>query len=471
MERKAVLRKRDLQVILCAVFRLVELKTRRVQAYAAVFDRAVLFDDQLAAALIPCRRDGGREHRRTAGKGEFRAVFALIVAADQRNGFSVLLFQRLQRGIVCHILHRHAAVYGERGKPLGRNGSIHRIRLGWDILRARLDQIMKAPKEVGVPLRAAGFFECEAGIAVTLHPGIQRLIARHYADSLRQGDTNRLAADGGDIFFIVIRQPHKGICPRVAVRIDFGDVNAVLIVPHGIPLGNGFCAQILHGRGECRAFGGDLRVLPLRHGGTAHFNGRTARLFQCGDMSRGGKAVERIPPFKREVTNLLGHTVFVDMNFTDRRQYTPCVGRCPVFLELDKLIVNRRLCLNMAMGGQQRILHLDGIRAAVRRFGHKFRFYRLRHHALFLSPALDIGGKGAARRLPDQYAFLIGLCRGRNREVGITSPQFAIRHMDVLVLQGKRAIVQCDGFHRSFGRKNVPRKSQRLHGQCAKQQA
>ena len=100
---------------------------------------------------------------------------------------------------------------------------------------------MKAPKEVGVLLRAVGFFKREAGIAVTLHPGIQRLIARCYADGLRQGDTNRLAADGGDIFFIVIRQPHKGICPRVAVRIDFGDVNTVHIAPLGIPLGNGFC--------------------------------------------------------------------------------------------------------------------------------------------------------------------------------------------------------------------------------------
>ena len=73
---------------------------------------------------------------------------------------------------------------------------------------------MKAPKEVGVLLRAVGFFKREAGIAVTLHPGIQRLIARCYADGLRQGDTNRLAADGGDILFIVIRQPHEGICPK-----------------------------------------------------------------------------------------------------------------------------------------------------------------------------------------------------------------------------------------------------------------
>ena len=185
MERKAVLCKRNLQVIFRAVFRLIELEARRVQAYAAVFDRAVLFDDQLSAALIPCRGDGGREHRRAAGKGEFRSVLALIIAADQRNRFSVLLFQRLQRGIVRHILHRHAAVYGERGKPLGVDGSIHRIRPGGDILRARLDQIMEAPKEVGVLLRAVGFFKREAGIAVTLHPGIQRLVTRYYADGLR----------------------------------------------------------------------------------------------------------------------------------------------------------------------------------------------------------------------------------------------------------------------------------------------
>ena len=311
---------------------------------------------------------------------------------------------------------------------------------------------MEAPKEVGVLLRAVGFFKREAGIAVTLHPGIQRLIARCYADGLRQGDTNRLAADGGDILFIVIRQPHKGICPRVAVRVDFGDVNTVHIAPLGIPLGNGFCTQILHGRGEYRVFGGDLRVFPLRHGGTAHFNSRAARLFQRGGMSRGGKAVERITPFEIEVTiPVLGHTVLVDANLADRRQHAPCViGRCAVLFELDKLIVDCRLCFDQAKGGQQRIFHLDGIRAAVRRFGHKFRFYRLSHHALYLFPALVIGDKAAARRLPDQYAFLIGLCSGRNREVGIASPQFAKRHMDVLVLQGKRAVVQRDGFYRTF---------------------
>ena len=201
-----------------------------------------------------------------------------------------------------------------------------------------------------------------------------------------------------------------------------------------------------------------MRVLALRHGGTAHFNGRAARLFQRGDMSRGSKAVERITPLKSEITiPVLGHTVLVDANLADRRQHAPCVGRCAVLLELDKLIVDRRLCFDQAEGGQQRILHLDGICAAVRRFGHKFRFYRVCYHALCLFPALVIGNEGAARRLPDQYAFLIGLCRRRNREVGIGPPQFAKRHMDVLVLQGKRAVVQRDGFYRSFGRKNVPR--------------
>ena len=153
-------------------------------------------------------------------------------------------------------------------------------------------------------------------------------------------------------------------------------------------------------------------------------------------MSRGGKAVERIAPLKSEITiPVLGHTVFVDANLADRRQHAPCIGRCVVLFELDKLIVDRCLCLNMAMGGQQRILHLDGIRAAVRRFGHKFCFYRLSHHALCLSWV--IGDEGAERRLPDQYAFLLGLCRRRYREIGIGPPQFAIRHMDVLVLQGK----------------------------------
>ena len=216
-----------------------------------------------------------------------------------------------------------------------------------------------------------------------------------------------------------------------------------------------------------------MRVLPFRHGGTAHFNSRAARLFQRGGMSRGGKAVERITPLKSEITiPVLGHAVLVDANLADRRQHAPCViGRCTVLFELDKLIVDRCLCLNKAKGGQQRIFHLDGICAAVRRFCHKFCFYRLSHNALCLFLALLIGDEGAARRLPDQYAFLIGLGSGRNREIGIGSPQFAKRHMDVLVLQGKRAVLQCDGFYRTFGRKNVPRKSRYLQGQCAEQQA
>ena len=167
-----------------------------------------------------------------------------------------------------------------------------------------------------------------------------------------------------------------------------------------------------------------MRLLPFRHGGTAHFNSRAARLFQRGGMSRGGKAVERITPLKSEITiPVLGHAVLVDANLADRRQHAPCViGRCAVLFELDKLIVDRRLCFDQAKGSQQRIFHLDGICAAVRRFGHKFCFYRLSHHALCLFLALLIGDEGAARRLPDQYAFLIGLCSGHNREVGISTP-------------------------------------------------
>ncbi len=144
---------------------------------------------------------------------------------------------------------------------------------------------------------------------------------------------------------------------------------------------------------------------PLRHGGAAHFNSRAARLFQRGGMSRGGKAVERIAPFEIEVTiPVLGHTVLVDANLADRRQHAPCViGRCAVLFELDKLMVDRCLCLNKAKGGQQRIFHLDGICAAVRRLVTNSAFYRLSHHALCLFLALVVGDEGAARRLPYQY--------------------------------------------------------------------
>ena len=110
LKRKAVLREFDFQVLAAAAVWLIELEAGRVQAQAAMLNRTILFDDELAIRFVPRRRHGGREQRRPAGKGKFRAVFALVLAADEGDGVSILLFQRVQRRIVSHIFHRYAAV-------------------------------------------------------------------------------------------------------------------------------------------------------------------------------------------------------------------------------------------------------------------------------------------------------------------------------------------------------------------------
>ena len=110
LKRKAVLREFDFQVLAAAAVWLIELEAGRVQAQAAMLNRTILLDDELAIRFVPRRRHGGREQRRPAGKGKFRAVFALVRAADEGDGVSILLFQRVQRRIVSHIFHRYAAV-------------------------------------------------------------------------------------------------------------------------------------------------------------------------------------------------------------------------------------------------------------------------------------------------------------------------------------------------------------------------
>ena len=145
---KAVPCKLDLQILTTA-FGLVELEGRRAQAHAALLHGSVLVDDELAALiLVPRRRDGGRQQRRPAGEGEVFSVFALIIAVDESDGvLLVLTLQRLERRVVRHILHRHAAAVGENGQPLGTDGDIHLVRLAGDGLR-QLCQVAEAPKEV-----------------------------------------------------------------------------------------------------------------------------------------------------------------------------------------------------------------------------------------------------------------------------------------------------------------------------------
>ena len=144
---KAVPREGDFQVIFRSGFGLVEFEGRRVQTHAALLHGSVLVDDELAAAA-PRRRDGGRQQRRPAGEGEGFAVCALIIAVDEGGGVLLVLpLQRLERRVVGHVFHRHAAAAGENGQPLGTDGDIHLVRFAGDGLR-QLRQAAEAPKEV-----------------------------------------------------------------------------------------------------------------------------------------------------------------------------------------------------------------------------------------------------------------------------------------------------------------------------------
>ena len=127
-KREAVLCERDLQPVFFAVFRLIELEAGGVQVHALLLHAAILMDDELSACA-PRGRDGGGEQRCAAGKGEVRAVFAFIVAVDDRDGVSILLFQRSQRRVVRDVFHGHAVSARKRREPLGRDRDFDFIRL------------------------------------------------------------------------------------------------------------------------------------------------------------------------------------------------------------------------------------------------------------------------------------------------------------------------------------------------------
>ena len=163
--------------------------------------------------------------------------------------------------------------------------------------------------------------------ASELHTGIYRLITRLYTDRRwkRHTDWLVLAGRGLNLLFIVIRQPCKGICPGICIHIGLRNVNTVYISPLGIPLGNSLCIQIFHRSGEYRVFRSDLQRFPilfLRYCRTAHFNGRTAWLFQDRAMTHAGKTVDRIPT-GNIIIYILWHAVLINENIADRRQYSP----------------------------------------------------------------------------------------------------------------------------------------------------
>ena len=301
----------DFQVLACTAFRLVELKARCVQAQTAMSDRSVLVDDELVVFVggIPCRRHGGREQCRPIGKGKFRAVFALIVAADEGNRIAVLLFQGVQCRIVGHIFHRHTVPVGKGGQPLGLNGDFYLVRFCRNILSTFL-QFAEAPEEVHIP---TWFITVEmvSDVALTLHIGVGRTTVRHCAESFRKNNINALHIRG-------LRQSYKGICPRVAVHINIADIDPAIVasLKEGVP-----GRQIFHLAGKNRAFG-RFRMLIRIVDSASHLNCRTV----CGVcVTHAGKVVEGItPPWHISIT--ISHRRDIsacDIDTADGRQYAP----------------------------------------------------------------------------------------------------------------------------------------------------
>ena len=120
---------------------------------------SVLVDNEFAAViLVPRCRNGGREQRRPAGKLKGGAVCTLVITVDEGGRvFLALPLQRLERRVVGHVFHRHAAAAGENGQPLGTDGDIHLVRFAGDGLRQFL-QVAEAPEEMGKPFRSRCFF-------------------------------------------------------------------------------------------------------------------------------------------------------------------------------------------------------------------------------------------------------------------------------------------------------------------------
>ena len=290
--------------------------------YALLLHAAVLMDNKLVVlvAFIPCRCDGGREHGRAAGKDELRAVFALIVAVDDRDGVSVLFFQRFERCVIRHIFHGHALSVREGRETLGVDGGIDRIRFGGDLIRLHL-QIVEAPEEVANTARSA-VEELEARLIRADHVGVGRAAGRDHADQIRQN-----GLDGAFVF--AYRQPHKGIGPGVPIRIGLVDDARAQF----LPLLDAYISDHIHRRAcDHGAFSRRFPRFPIVVG-AAQLDGGAVRGV-C--MSHAGKAVEDIAPLAGDIR--AEFKVAVKLNGVNRCQHAPCAF-CALRV-LHKLVVS-----------------------------------------------------------------------------------------------------------------------------------
>ena len=365
VKREALVRELDLQIALRTALRLIELEAGCTQMHAPLLYPTVPVDDQTPAAA-PCGGDGGGEQCRAAGEGEFRAVFALIVAVDEANGVAVYQLQRRQRRITCHGQHHHAVPPGKDRQPLGVDGGIDLIRLCGH-LRGLHHQIAEAPEVASGARIGLVVAENKPQAVLAHHPGVGGAAGRRHADRVRQ-----IYLDGvGFILAIVSRQPHKGIGPVVAVRIDLGDA---VVAPVAALSEARICGHILQLAGDDGAFGGKHRLFIIIKNGAAQLEGGAVRGL---GMPHGGKAAEGIAPenahigvqrLKERLAVLL-----VDPDIVNGYHHAPALLGQLVLLKLHQLMVHGGRPANGELGqiDRQVIVRPDGLCRAVGRLVHK----------------------------------------------------------------------------------------------------
>ena len=460
---KAVPRERNAQCAFRAAFGLIELEGRRAQVHAALLHGSVLVDNEFAAViLVPRCRDGGRQQRRPACKGEVFPVFALIIAVDEGGGLSILPFQCRKRRIVRHILHRHAAVDGENAQPLGIDGGIDLVRFAGDGLR-QLRQAAEAPKEVGGNYAInAAIIEIITDLIPALHPGVAGAAGRRYADPVRQIDLDGAAVAVAISISIIVRQPHKGIGPVVAVRIDLGDIVVAPSAPRRIVLRR---IQIFHLAGEHGVFGGKHFLRCMIVDGAAQLEGGAVRGVS---VTHGGKAAEGIAPSCLKLNAQRAIRIRAgDLDSVNACQNAPCAFR----RQLYDLIVDRGRSCDGFPGhrGRQVVLHLDGLCSAVRRFVHRDDVFQAEFGGMHDIPLVISGAlkcnKITIRHLP---VCGVGAVRRRGRGERAVLPH---DHAKIIVSQFPRPAGQrfrCHGT--AVDRPNISQIGRGLHGQQAQQQ-
>ena len=297
--------------------------------------------------------------------------------------------------------------------------------------------------------------EAKSHIVHALHAGVAGTAGRRYAECVRQ-----IGPDG--TVFVVFRQPHKGIGPGIAVRIDLSDV----IVAPIAALGEGFPgADVLHLARDYRVSGGKHRLFIVIVDGMAHLDDRAV----CGvPVAHAGKTVEGVAPqdFHIGVQCLekLLAVLLVELDIVHRDQHTPGVvlSRC-LLLELHDLIVNggRSADREFAQIDRQIILRMYGLCLAVWRPIHKFQAFQAKARRV-RGVVRTIGDELAERCLPIRGVGTVRRWSRRERTI------LPCNHTKIVVLQHQRPAAQRALLHGSaVSRQNIPRKGLCLRGQDA----